>query len=229
MKTTFILTLIIVFLCILLVIMNIGFSHKSKYGKINLTYNIHQEMYDLISHIHNLFVNNNIQYSLAAGSALGQVRNNGIIPWDDDMDIYILSKDKDLTEKIIKNDPKLKFKLKDFGYQIGFKNKGELRYLDIFVMYEKGEKLLYKGHSDAENEILYKDEWDLELVNFGPCKVYIIKKVNDYLNRSFGKDWKTIALISPKHGERPTPYELITDKSWTNLYTNYFSGKKLYL
>lgn len=52
----------------------------------------------LMSKIHNILTTNNIKYWVEGGSLLGAVRHEGIIPWDDDIDIGILDKD---FEKII--------------------------------------------------------------------------------------------------------------------------------
>ena len=48
---------------------------------------------EVLSAIHSFCEANSIHYSLACGTLLGAVRHEGYIPWDDDIDIYLLRKD----------------------------------------------------------------------------------------------------------------------------------------
>lgn len=47
---------------------------------------------------------NGINYSLAAGSAIGAVRHKGFIPWDDDIDIIMMRKDYNVFVSSYKDD-----------------------------------------------------------------------------------------------------------------------------
>lgn len=57
--------------------------------------------------------NYNIPYTLAGGTLIGAIRHKGFIPWDDDIDVYVLRND---FEKIRKNFPK-ELKNTDYFYQ----------------------------------------------------------------------------------------------------------------
>lgn len=60
-------------------------------------WNIEMDILDVIDKVCR---ENNLKYSLAYGSMLGAVRHGGFIPWDDDMDIWMLRVDYDKFVKI---------------------------------------------------------------------------------------------------------------------------------
>ena len=65
--------------------------------------NLQYKMLEEIKLIDKICKENNITYFLTGGSALGAVRHNGFIPWDDDMDIALLKKDYKKLCKILLN------------------------------------------------------------------------------------------------------------------------------
>ena len=50
---------------------------------------LQKKLYQLLTEIDEICNRNQIVYYLAAGGALGAVRNGGFLPWDDDLDLYV--------------------------------------------------------------------------------------------------------------------------------------------
>ena len=55
---------------------------------------------EILLSLHEFCTQNNINYSLAAGSLIGAVRHKGFIPWDDDIDVYLLREDYKKLEQL---------------------------------------------------------------------------------------------------------------------------------
>lgn len=63
---------------------------------------------EVLKEFHNFCTTNELHYSLAYGTLLGAVRHNGIIPWDDDVDVMMPRPDFDRFFELYKDSPKFK-------------------------------------------------------------------------------------------------------------------------
>lgn len=67
------------------------------------TLDIHKSLLQLLKQFHSICDKNNIKYSLHGGTLLGCIRENGFIPWDDDVDISIKRTEYDKLREVLLN------------------------------------------------------------------------------------------------------------------------------
>jgi hypothetical protein len=166
--------------------------------------------------------NNNIEYVAYGGTLLGVVRNNGLIPWDDDIDLFICEKDEyklfKLEEEAIKYGLRLMYKPID---KDGNKRKTFMVYdlykkssifCDIFIMKKIDKYIEYSDKYYLENfpgrEIYLNELYPIQKKNiYGCIDVNILNDYDKYFNRCNFGEYKKIAKIYPKHLNRTEYYE----------------------
>ena len=55
-----------------------------------LTEKIQEAAKEILKAFHDVCEKNQIKYSMAYGTLLGSVRHKGFIPWDDDIDVFMV-------------------------------------------------------------------------------------------------------------------------------------------
>lgn len=176
---------------------------------------IHSHLIDMLELITKIFREYRIPYFIHSGTLLGAVRENNIIPHDDDIDIAIYPEDKDFllskefneeirnynlkTEMVLQKDIdkeiiKLKYLKADHGI-----------FLDIFVFEDTEDRTQYRaplcrriwprGYFTKEEMYPLKKYQLRHLEVFGP------KDPIPYLKRHYGEDWKIPKTRQRNHNE----------------------------
>lgn len=72
-------------------------------------YELHKELLIMLEYIDKICKENNIRYTLCAGSVLGAIRHRGFIPWDDDLDVMMLRSEYEKFLIAVRNDGDTRF------------------------------------------------------------------------------------------------------------------------
>lgn len=170
-------------------------------------------IYDLMRKADQVLTAKGITYWATAGTLLGAIRHQGLIPWDDDLDVCILDDDegklKDIEEALnlaglgLYYWPELKlYKIFPIdGLPIedaedpGLFRPYSFPFLDVFVVaLEKGREFedLYAHQSSwaylvfNKEKFMYSQIKGIMRVPFGPLRIPIPGDPEDFLNANFG-------------------------------------------
>jgi lipopolysaccharide cholinephosphotransferase len=166
-------------------------------------------LYQLMKDVDMVLRHHQIVYWAEGGTLLGALRNNGIIPYDDDLDIQISHADN-ARLKIALED------IKKLGYEVDESNEnwlqvkaidrcsGEENHMDIFLMEVLDTKTKY-ANPDAEKfwgsgvPPRKSEIYPVVEHKFGEFTIFIPKDPHPYLTRYLGKEYMTKGCIFPQH------------------------------
>jgi phosphorylcholine metabolism protein LicD len=198
-----------------------------KYNTYQLKDEYVTQLYQLAEDIHNLLVTEEIPYIIQGGTLLGSVRHGGLIPWDDDLDFFILEEDlpklknifskiTDLgfhikaQENIVKifytNEDSYKYVFFKFGKFPHIEEKINSPMIDVFVLKYHKEREVYHYVNKKDNErwpggyFKYDEIFPIKKdYKYGKLLLHGPNKYDEYLSRHYGKDWASVGYIKQRH------------------------------
>lgn len=179
------------------------------------------QFYHLMMKVDTILKKQAIPYWATCGTVLGIVRHQGMIPWDDDIDIAMYHKDIDrllaLENELHKAGLVLCYHPRFEFYKICFadgqpilKENGEkypwtYPFVDIFPLVEVDGKYTYPcifWQNMSINKDYYLPEDLQEPFNhmpFGPLLLPVAKNPKKYVRRMYGYDWNKVAYVTYDH------------------------------
>ena len=170
------------------------------------TNEIKQIELSILDYIDSICKENSIKYYLAYGTLLGAVRHKGFIPWDDDIDIYMLRDDYMKLIQIMKNKKENRYQLlsiyNDLDYTYEF-----VKVVDVKT------SLIVKNINHSAKEGVWVDVFPLDTLSkcikiqkffiniFVACRILSVYQKFPFEKRSivFYPLWIVSKIIGPRY------------------------------
>jgi len=153
---------------------------------------------------HKICSDNNISYWADGGTLLGAVRDKGIIPHDDDLDVCIFQEDFEKLSSVLKTHPIYEIVLvHNYIYKVKRRDLKANVWVDLFVVSKDDKGIIRydkKEHRERWSKFYYKESEVFPIKNV-PFEDYYISVPNNpipYLERGYGKNWKT-PIVYQRH------------------------------
>ena len=161
-------------------------------------------LYQTMKDVHDVLTYTGVGYVIDSGTLLGAVRNKGLIPNDDDLDIRVSSEDRALLVKTaFPRLHELGYETSDFffGYKVfpsngkafpANGNKYKFPFLDIFIT------SINRGRTETQNDFwpnCYFTEAEYlptKVYDFGPLRLFGPASSKEYFDRCYGSDWNEV-------------------------------------
>jgi len=205
---------IIIIIILLLCILIYTFYNSEKFTPVNALTDFTKlkRINILFKIVKDILEKNDITYWIQGGTLIGAVRNKGIIPWDDDVDISIFEKDAQKLVNLKEELNKINLDIVEafFGYKIFDKNGDKIKsdynfkfpFIDIFVTKDDNNIIKYTSERALniwQNDYFTHDElYPLKKYKFEEYEVYGPNNPIPYLNRLY-PNWQTKAIKTYDH------------------------------
>lgn len=150
---------------------------------------------EILRYINKICRENNIQYTLFSGTALGAIRHGGFIPWDDDIDIALLAPEYARLIAILSKDNRYRLLLPENG-----------KYNRFFAkLCDKNSYVLQNNYHDIEELGIWVDIFPLN--NAGDSLI----EAQKFAQNCQKQDKKFVDFVGAKHYYQASrkSYELI--------------------